>query len=96
MSGNNDVARSDDRVWSRSPREIPSFLIMAFRVVRGHPETGGRNADHATGLAENAQDVIPLNFLESGGAGVFHDIVTQFIQWSAEAGTSRNDDPIFR
>ena len=96
MSGNNDVARSDDRVWSKIAAGNSQLLHHGVQGRARHLETGGRNADHATGLAENAQDVIPLNFLESGGAGVFHDIVTQFIQWSAEAGTSRKDDPTFR
>ena len=31
-----------------------------------HAQTSGRGADHAAGLAEDAQDVIPLHFFERG------------------------------
>src|SRR6202049_2429854 len=92
ISGNNDVARSDDRVWSKIAAGDSQLLHHGVQGRSWHPETGGRRADYATGLPENAQDVIPLHFLKRRTSGGFHCSGAQFSQGSAEVGTPGEDD----
>jgi hypothetical protein len=53
---------------------LTRYFQLLHHGIQGRPwhsKTSCRKADHATGLAENAQDVIPLYFFQSGSASAF-------------------------
>ena len=57
---------------------MPSFRIMAFKLVRGL-------TNHSAGLLEDAQDIFPLHFLQRSSAGDARRVLSYFRQGRTQA-----------